>query len=126
MRGSCRVQSARNATTPREPNSRTTASLCSATRLFTWHVTHHAAVKSTNTARPCDVYEATFSGDQSSHASSPGAALALAAEGGEEGPGHATTTPDTARIAATAARHGAAACSHLPNIPAAMAMRTRP
>src|SRR5690349_12946015 len=123
MRGSWRVQSAVSATTPREPNSRTTASLCRATRLFTWHVTHHAAVKSTKTARPCAPYEATFSGDQSSQASSP-APVETLAEGADDGPGQATASPAIARTAATTARHGAAACSHLPNIHADIATST--
>ena len=94
-------------------------------RLFTWHVTHHAAVKSTNTALPLPVSSATFSGDHSCQAISPARATCdtWAAPGG---PGHATATPAAASRIATAARHGPSACSQRPYIHAAIAIRISP
>ena len=46
------VQSARRSATRALPNACRTKSLLSATRSFTWHERHHAAVKSINTGRP--------------------------------------------------------------------------
>src|SRR5260221_1640472 len=100
MRGSWRVQSALRGATSRAANSFTTPALWSAMRLFTWQVTHHAAVKSTNTGWPLAVRLATFSGDHSCHGNSPArATVCAAARAG--GAGHATATPAGARITAT-------------------------
>src|SRR5688572_14263751 len=104
MRGSWRVQSALSGTTPRAANSLTTAALCSATRLFTWQVTHQAAVKSTNTAFPEVVSSRTFSGDHSCHGNSLARAWAPAGVLGF-GAGQATSKPAAANRIATAGRH---------------------
>src|SRR5271169_7061438 len=46
------VQSARTGTTPSSRIFAVTADVASASRSLTWQVTHHAAVKSTNTGVP--------------------------------------------------------------------------
>src|SRR5689334_14415087 len=93
--GSLRVQSARSGTTPLAAKVAITSALCNATRLFTWQVTHHAAVKSTNTAVPCSVYRATFSADHSCQASSPALAACESAVPVVAG-GHAAVSPAAA------------------------------
>jgi len=61
------VQSARDNNALAPTNARSTASVCKATRSFTWQLRHHAAVKSTNTTRPESRADATLAADQSSH-----------------------------------------------------------
>src|SRR5512139_1252355 len=56
-------------TTPAAAKAPVTLSEVSATRLFTWQVTHHAAVKSTNTGLPSLVSCASFSGEYSTQSS---------------------------------------------------------
>src|SRR5947208_11398408 len=104
MTGSRRVQSARISTTFLRANAARTSASLRTSRLLTWHVTHHAAVKSTNTARPELVRSARRAGVYGSQAVSPrelamgaGDALALASARSN---GHATTI---AHAAATSA-----------------------
>src|SRR5258708_39970281 len=112
MRGSWRVQSALRAVTLRAAKALTTASLFRATRLLTWQVTHHAAVKSTNTGCPAAARLRTFSGDHACHGSSPARATGVesAAASGATAPGHATSTPAGARITAIAERRAPGRC----------------
>src|SRR5437763_138106 len=100
MTGSRRVQSARISTTFLRANAARTSASLRTSRLLTWHVTHHAAVKSTNTARPELVRSARRAGVYGSHALSlddfatgVGDAFALASACSN---GHATTNAHTA------------------------------
>src|ERR1043165_4535760 len=70
MAGSRRVQSARTSATFFAASSARTSSEFSTRRLFTWQVTHHAAVKSTNTGRPEAASAATVSGENAAQSRS--------------------------------------------------------
>src|SRR4051794_28867682 len=67
MAGSRFVQSARTSATFFAANALRTSAVFNTRRLLTWHVTHHAAVKSTNTARPAPVNSATVAGVNAAH-----------------------------------------------------------
>src|SRR5438105_641919 len=67
MAGSRFVQSARTSATFFAANALRTSAVFSTSRLLTWHVTHHAAVKSTNTARPAPVNSFTAAGVNAVH-----------------------------------------------------------
>src|SRR5512137_2013228 len=99
MRSSRLVQSAFIRTTPSEAKRPMTLSVFSATRLLTWHVTHQAAVKSTNTALPSLVSCASFSGEYSTHPAELDA-LAVAA-GSEVASGAKVSAATTAPASAT-------------------------
>ena len=79
MSGSRRVQSARTSATFLRANAARTSWVLSTRRLFTWHVTHHAAVKSTNTGRPDAASSATRAGVYGCQSASPAATRRLEA-----------------------------------------------
>src|SRR5512145_2482457 len=69
--GSRRVQSARTSWTPRARNASSTSWRESTSFLFTWQVTHHAAVNSTNTGFPAAVSAVSVCAEYGCHAPSP-------------------------------------------------------
>src|SRR5512144_998120 len=110
MAGSRRVQSARTSATFFAANSARTSSEFSTSRLLTWQVTHHAAVKSTNTGRPEAVSAATVSGlnaTQSRSALVTRRSPALVVEAPSTNSGHATAA-EIATAAKPATAHGRA------------------
>ena len=95
MVASRRVQSARSSSTPRASKSASTA-LSFRARLLIWQVTHQAAVKSTNTMRPCACAWATRSGLQGCQRSPTATPVASAVSWRSSGTAHAAPAANTA------------------------------